>query len=369
MSKDYYKILGVNKAASEEEIKKAYRKLAHEHHPDKPHGNEQKFKEISEAYQILSDKQKRTQYDRFGRVMEGAPGQTPYGWSDFGFGGQGVHWDAGVGDEMFDFGDIFESIFSQFGGGKKRQTYTHGSDIELLDEITLEDAFHGVKKKIGIKTYVSCETCFGIGYDKSKGVITCPKCQGKGEIREQRRTFFGNLSQIRNCEECFGHGEKPNKLCEKCHGKGRIAGTREILVEIAPGVENGQVIKIKGAGETGERNGATGDLYVVIRVKSHPVFTRKKTDLYAEYDINFTDALLGKKLIFTDISGEKFTFTIPAGFNFKEKLKIPERGMPRFGSVSSALGRGDLYVAFNLKLPKNLSAKAKKLLEDLDKEF
>ena len=373
MTRDYYKILGVNRNASEEEIKKAYRRLAHQYHPDKTGGDEKKFKEINEAYQILSNKEKRTQYDRFGQVFSagGGPayggGGTP-GW-DFGFGQDGIRWDAGFGGEGFDFGDLFESIFEQFGGGRRRQTYTHGSDIEMVHEITLEEAFRGVKRKIKLKTYAVCPACNGLGYDKTKGTKSCATCQGKGEIREQKKTFFGNFSQIKNCPACYGRGEVPNKLCDACRGNGRIMDEREVLIEIAPGIEDGQVIKIKNSGEAGERGGASGDLYILIKIKPHFIFQRKKTDLFVMKDIRITDALLGKKIAQEDISGEKFYFIIPAGFDFREKLKVPGRGMPRFGALVGELGRGDLYITLNLKIPKHLSAKAKKLLEDLDKEL
>ncbi len=371
MPKDYYKILGVEKAASEEEIKKAYRKLAHQYHPDKATGNEGKFKEISEAYQILSDKKKRAQYDRFGRVQDevGAGGAgAPPGWENFGFGGNGVHWDVGFGDEMFDFGDIFESVFGQF-GGKRRQTYTHGSDLETALELSLEEAFRGVKRNIRVETYLTCAECDGLGYDKSKGVSNCLKCQGKGEIREQQRTFFGNFSQVKTCPDCYGRGQKPNKPCEVCKGKGRTLSAREIVIDIAPGVEDGQVVKIKGAGEAGERGGTSGDLYVLVKIKPHQIFERKKNDLFALKDVSIQEALLSRKIAFADVSGEKFNFTVPEGFNFKDRLKVEGRGMPRFGSLASELGRGDLYLFLNLKLPKNLSPKAKKLLEDLDREI
>lgn len=375
MAKDYYKILGVAKAASEEEIKKAYRKLAHQYHPDKTTGNETKFKEISEAYQTLSDKKKRAQYDRFGRVQ----GETSVpGWGNFsaqggpasgwGFDGNGVHWDVGLGDEMFDFGDIFESVFGQF-GGKRRQTYTHGSDLETVLELTLEEAFRGAKRNIRVETFLSCSECGGQGFDKSKGVSNCEKCQGKGEIREQRRTFFGNFSQVKTCPDCYGRGQKPNKSCEVCKAKGRILSAREILIDIASGVEDGQVVKVKGAGEAGERGGTSGDLYVLVKIKPHPVFERKKNDLFTLKDVNINEALLGRKIALIDISGEKFYFTVPEGFNFKDRLKIEGRGMPRFGSFTSELSRGDLYLLLNLKLPKNLSPKAKKLLGELEDEF
>lgn len=363
MAKDYYKVLGVNRNASEDEIKKAYRKLAHQHHPDKPSGDEKKFKEINEAYQVLSDKQKKQQYDNFGQVFEGG---MP-GWDNFG-GPQGFRWNVNPGEDMGDFSDIFESIFEQF-GGRRRTTYTRGSDMEIIYEITLEEAFRGVKKNINLKTYVNCDKCSGLGYDKIAGLSSCGTCQGRGEIREERRTFFGNFSQVKTCPTCFGRGQKPNKICETCNGKGRLLRQKDIEVFFAPGIDDGQIIKIQGVGEVGERGGAPGDLYVVVKIRSHKVFSRKKQDLFAGREISLTEALLGKKIEFTDISGEKFNFEIPAGFNLQDKFRITSRGMPRFGSVSSELGRGDLYLIINMKIPKTLSPKAKKLLEELDREL
>jgi molecular chaperone DnaJ len=376
--KDYYKILGVSRDASEEEIKKAYRKLAHQYHPDKVGGDEKKFKEINEAYQVLSDKAKRAEYDRFGRVFSGEGGSSP-GWENFaaqggsaygwGFDDGGFRWRANFGEEMGDLADIFESFFEQFGGVPRRRTYTRGSDIEIIQEITLEEAFSGLKKNVVFKTYVQCSACKGVGHDKEKGFNICNTCQGKGEIREQKRTFFGNFSQIRSCPDCYGRGQIPKSICRNCKGTGRVMGERKVEVRIAPGVEDGQVIKIAGAGEAGEGGSAPGDVYVIVRIKPHPIFTRKGKDLYMKREVTVTQALLGKEIEIKDISGEVFMVRIPPGFDFEDKLKISGRGMPRFGSLSSHLGRGDLYISFNLKLPKNLSAKAKKLLEELDDEL
>jgi len=373
MAKDYYKVLGVKPGASAEEIKKAYRRLAHQHHPDKIHGNEAKFKEINEAYQVLSNNEKRSQYDRFGQVFEGGPaygggGPMP-GWENFGFGGDGFRWNVDLGNDLGDLGEVFESIFEQFGGRPRRQTYTRGSDIELIQELTLEQAFAGLKRKIKYNTYVPCGTCGGAGYDKNKGFTVCSVCQGKGEIREQRKTFFGNFFQVKSCPDCRGRGEKPNASCKACKSTGRILGVREAAVEIAPGVEDGQVIKIAGMGEAGEQGTAAGDLYVIVKVKAHPVFERKKDDLYMSKDISITEAALGKEIEIKDIGGRNFHIQIPAGFSLKDKLRISSRGMPRFGAFGGSSSRGDLYISFNLKTPKHLSAQAKKLLEDLDKEL
>mgnify|MGYP001576664676 CR=1 FL=1 len=362
---DYYKILGVSKTATEEEIKKAYRRLAHQHHPDKQGGDEKKFKEINGAYQILSNKEKRVQYDKFGRAFSAGSGAAS-GW-DFGFGGGspggGFNWNFTGGDQV-DLNDIFEGIFEQF-GGRRRQTYAQGSDIEIIQEIYLEEAFHGLKRALNFKTHLICDGCHGLGHDKSRGFSACGMCHGRGEINVERRTFFGQFAQVKTCPECSGSGELPKAPCPKCKGKGRVAGVKEVNINIAPGVENGQIIKIQGGGESGERNGGVGDLYVVVRIKSHPVFTRKKEDLFMSKDIGLAEALLEKEIPMADIGGEKFSVKIPGGFSLQEKMRVPHRGMPRFGSSS----RGDLFVSFNLKLPKHISSKAKKLLEDLDKEI
>jgi len=366
MSNDYYKILGVERGASEEEIKKAYRKLAHKYHPDKPEGDEEKFKEINEAYQILGNKEKRSQYDRFGRVFSG--GGSPYGGEGFG----GVNWGNFGGadgfrfdEDMFDLGDILENIFVNF-GGPRRQTYTQGSDIEMMMEISLEDAFRGVKSQITFKTKIKCESCNGFGYDKKEGFSNCTRCQGRGEIKEEKKTFFGHFAQVKACPDCRGRGEVANKICSDCKGLGRISGERKVDIEISPGVESGQIIKVKGAGEAGEREAAVGDLYVTVKIKPHPVFERIKNDLFLTKEIKITDALLGNKIRLKDINGEMFNVSVPADFNFKDKFRVPGRGMPVFGFGAN---RGDLYISFALKTPKKLSDKAKKLLEELGGEL
>ncbi len=350
---DYYKILGVEKGASEDEIKKAYRQLAHKYHPDKPDGDEGKFKEVNEAYQVLGNEEKRAQYDRFGRVFaEG--GGWPSGASGFRF-----------DEDMFDLGDILENIFVNF-GGPRRQTYTQGSDIEITAQISLEEAFQGTKPEIKFKTMVACDSCSGFGYEKEAGFSNCSLCQGRGEIREEKKTFFGHFAQVKACPDCRGRGETPNKVCIDCKGLGRVSGERKVTIEISPGVEDGQIIKVKGAGETGERESANGDLYVMVKIKSHPVFERIKNDIYLTKKAKITDALLGKKINFKDINGESFGISIPGDFNFKDKFRVPGRGMPIFGFGTT---RGDLYISFALKTPKKLSKKAEKLLKELEGEL
>lgn len=360
--RDYYKILGVNREASEEEIKKAYRRLAHKYHPDKPGGDEKKFKEINEAYQVLSNKEKRSQYDRYGQVFSGGGPTSGAGFPGWDFGAGGWDFDFGGGD-FGSFSDIFESIFEQF-GGQRRQTYARGSDVEVVQEITLEEAFRGTKRKIRFVTAVSCAKCGGLGYYKEKGFTSCGTCRGKGDVREQRRTFFGNFTQVKTCPTCNGRGEIPNELCKVCGGRGRVTGAREADITIAPGVEDGQVIKVAGLGEAGERGAQAGDLYLIVKIKKHPVFERRGADLFMTKEIKITDAFLRKEIKVKDIGGDEFKVKIPVGHLFSRKLKASNRGMPRFGSNS----RGDLYIQLDLKIPETLSAKEKKLLEELDKE-
>lgn len=353
--KDYYKILGVERSASVDEIKKAYRELAHQHHPDRPGGNESKFKEISEAYQILSNKEKRAQYDRFGRVPSGTPG----------FGGGNFEFDFGFNPEdISDLSDVFEAFFEGF-GLRKRKTYRRGSDIEIAMEISLEEAFHGVRKTLSYFAAVTCERCGGIGHDKAAGVSSCSACGGQGEIKENRNTFFGSFSQVRTCPKCSGTGEIPNKLCSACSGSGRQSGQRKVEVMIKPGLDDGQVIHVREAGEAGERGSDSGDLYVLVRVKPHPVFQRRVADLYLRQDVRLAEVLLGRKIKIKHLNGETVTAEIPARFNIREKLRLPDLGMPKL----EGRGRGDLYIELNLKLPKYLSPRAKKLLEELDKEL
>jgi molecular chaperone DnaJ len=377
MPKDYYNILGVAKTASEDEIKKAYRKLAHEYHPDKASGNEAKFKEINEAYQVLSDKAKRTQYDRFGSAdpmggFRGTPSGFQYGggagtppdWEGFGFDPQNM-------GEMGDFGDLFESIFEGMGMGTRRKTYERGNDLEVREEITLEEAFRGVTKSLRINALTQCEKCKGKGAEAGVGFEKCGKCDGRGEVREQRRTFFGTFSQVAACDRCNGAGEVPKKPCSVCKGSGRIAMAREIKVEILPGIEDNQLIKIKNMGEAGKRGATAGDLYVRVRIRPHHLFARHGHDLVVTQELRVLDLLLGKRVEVPTISGKKISVEIPANFNLRDNLRISGEGMPQFGASSFAgfsAGRGDLLVNFIVKAPKKPSSKAKKLFEELEKE-
>jgi len=388
--KDYYKILGINKAASDEEVKKAFRKLAHRYHPDKG-GDEKKFKEINEAYQVLSNKEKRNQYDRFGQVFsagggpaydgEGAgfgwpfgAGQTggPYGFGEAGpfgevkfsaGGGPASAWD--FGGDFGDLGDIFDAFFEGLGVRQKRRTYERGADIQILQEISLEEAFRGIEKKIKYPVSVACEKCAGLGHDVKAGFDKCSVCAGRGEIKETRRSFFGDFVQVKTCDKCFGAGQLPKKICDFCRGSGKVKSEKNITIEIRPGISDGQIIKVQGGGEAGERGTKEGDMYIRIKIKPHPVFKRQGDDLMIKKEINLIDLLLQKKVDTPTIGGNRLAVEIPANFDLKNNLRISGEGMPKF----NGFGRGDLILELSIKTPKNLNPKVKKILEDLEGEI
>lgn len=353
--KDYYNTLGVERGASDEDIKKAYRKKAHEHHPDKAGGNEQKFKELNEAYQVLGNKEKRRMYDQYGTAEPFGAGGGPNPF-------QGGNPFGGFGD-MGDLGEMFEEFFG--GGVRQKSSAARGSTIQILEEVTLEEAFHGAKKEIAFATLVECVRCSGVGYDTEKGFATCAKCGGKGEVRESHRTFFGNFSRVHTCSECHGTGKIPNAKCSVCTGKGRVRGERRVSFNVVPGVSEGQIINVKGMGEAGERGGASGDLYVVIKIKPHPFFARVGDDLHVRREVKLVDLISRHPITTPLIEGGTMEAELPAGFNVREPFRVKGRGMPHFGSY----GRGDLVIDFEVRLPKKISAKAKKLLEELEGEL
>ncbi|MBI2011016.1 MAG: DnaJ domain-containing protein [Candidatus Colwellbacteria bacterium] len=353
--KDYYEALGVSKNASKEEIKKAYRRLAHQYHPDKSNGDDKKFKEINEAYQVLSDDQKRRQYDQFGQVFDrGVPGggaSAPWGWSvDFG----------DIGD-LGDLEEVFGAFFEGLGLGKKRRTYRRGSDLELGLELTLEEAKTGKMAEVEFATQVECAKCAGLGYKAEAGLKKCDYCDGRGEIKEAKNTFFGSFSQVVACKFCRGLGQIPNEMCAECRGEGRVKGKKKIKVEVRAGVANGQIIRVKGMGEAGERQAGTGDLYVRVRVKPHPVFERQGNDLYHRpIMVSLVDLLLGKKLKVKTLEGKEIEVAVPPGSDLNEEIRVRGQGMTK---------DSDLVIKLQAKTPKHLNSKAKKLLEDLRKEL
>jgi molecular chaperone DnaJ len=366
--KDYYEILGVPRDASEEEIKKAFRRLAHKYHPDKEGGDEKKFKEINEAYQVLSDKNKRAQYDRFGRTFGKESGfggfsSGPFGGFDFGNFGD---FDA----SQFGFDDI-EDILGSFFGGGRRKSYQkqRGNDIQVVIEITLKEAFFGTKKDISFRTFIVCPKCSGFGYDKSAGTKKCDVCRGTGEVREQRNSFFGSFVQIRECEKCFGTGQAPNKICAECGGSGRVMGTKNITIDIKPGVYSGQVIKIQNQGEAGLRGKPAGDLFVKINIAPDKNFKIDGDNLIVHKNISFSDILKGKEIEIETISGKIIKVPIPPNHDIREDIVIKGEGMNKSLGLFGKVTRGDLIVKLHLKTPKKFSHKALKLAKELADEL
>ena len=355
MAKDYYQILGVTKQASQEEIKKAYRRLAHQYHPDKG-GSEQKFKEINEAYQVLSDPEKRRQYDQFGRVFEGGGGEP--GW-DFGF-GQGF----GEGFDFSDLGDIFGEIFGFGFGGRRKKDLRKGSDIEIALEMPLEAVLKNQEKEISLYKQMVCSRCQGRGAEPGTKVKECFSCRGTGQVQQIKRTPFGAFTRYTLCPECSGEGQTPEKPCNVCKGEGRIKGEDKIKISIPAGVDTNQVIKVEGKGEAGRKGGRAGDLYVRIFVKKHPIFQRKGDDLWMSWPISFSQAALGDEIEIPVIDGKKILLKVPSGTQSGKVLRISGKGIPRF----SGWGRGHLFVKLTIKTPQRLSKEQKRLLERLKKE-
>lgn len=358
MAKDYYQILGVNKEASQDEIKKAYRRLAHQYHPDKG-GNEQKFKEVNEAYQVLSDKEKRNQYDRFGGVFEGGGFQGQPGW-DFGF-GQGFQ-DFGEGFDLSDLGDIFGEMFS-FGGGRKKD-FKRGKNIEVEMEIPLEVVLKGQEKEISLYKMITCSRCQGKGSEPGTKTNECFSCRGTGQVQQIKRTPFGSFTRRMVCPECGGEGQRPEKPCNVCEGEGRIKGEDKIKIFIPAGIDTNQVIKIEDKGEAGKRGGRPGDLYIRIFVKKHPLFKRKGDDIFLSLPVSFSQAALGGEVEVFTLEGKKILLRVPSGTESGKILRISGKGIPYF----SGFGRGDMYVELIVKTPKKLTKKQKELLEKLKEE-
>lgn len=363
MAKDYYSILGVEKGASEEEIKKAYRKLAHQHHPDKQGGDEAKFKEINEAYQVLSDKQKRAQYDQFGSTFDGSgAGGAGFGGFDFsGFSNGGFNFEG-------DLGDIFGDIFGGAGfGGSSKARKQRGEDISVDFEISMEEAFVGIDREIKLYMSVPCSKCGGTGAESGSKVEKCKNCGGTGKVQKQRKTMFGVFMQTEVCQDCQGLGEKFEKACSKCGGDGRLKEEKEIKIKIPAGIAEGQTIRISGQGGAGFRSAgghsSAGDLYVTVHIKKHSFFERKGDDVYYNLSINYSKAALGGSEDIPTLKG-KIKLKIPSGIQSGKVIKIKGAGFPHL----QGRGEGDLYVIVNVKVPENLSRAQKKIIEDLEKE-
>jgi len=352
MQKNYYEILGVEKSASKDDIKKAFRKLAHKYHPDKKDGNTEKFKEVNEAYTVLSDDKKRAEYDSYGRVFsDGAgpgAGGNPFGGFDFsGFGSN---------FEGVDLGDIF----SEFFGGKGQQP-NRGRDISVDIELQFNEAVFGVERKILLAKTGNCEVCKGSGAAAGTSLETCTTCNGRGKIHETKRSFFGSFSAVTTCNICHGKGKVPKERCNGCKGLGVRRRDEEIGVRIPAGIEDGEVIRMTGGGEA-VSGGSSGDLYVKIHVRKHPLFAKEGTNLVTHLSIKLSTALLGGDYHLQTLDGD-LTVKIPAGVSIGEILRVRGKGIPYDKNK-----RGDLMIKLSIELPSKLSKTAAKLVEELKKE-
>lgn len=362
MSKDYYNILGVNKGASKDEIKKAFYKLAHKYHPDKKDGNESKFKEVNEAYQVLSDESKRSKYDQYGSGFEnmgGFSGGQGRGFEGFDFSGASGF---GNGAADFDFGNL-NDIFSEFftGGMGGRAQARRGRDISTEIAITFSEAIFGINRKILITKTSICLTCKGSGAKEGSKMDTCKHCNGQGTIREVKRSFLGNITSTKVCEDCHGTGEVPHELCDKCKGKGVLRREEEISLVIPAGIRDGEMIRMSGMGEA-VSHGTSGDLYIKINVAPHPIFKRDGNDLVMNLNLKLSDAMLGTKYPIETLDGQ-IEVTIPEGVSINEVLRVRGKGVP-----TGKNKRGDLLIKLNIKLPNKLSRKSRELIEELKKE-
>lgn len=363
MAKDYYNILGVKKDASKDEIKKAFRKLAHQYHPDKQGGNETKFKEVNEAYSILSDDRKRNEYDTYGQTFNGAGpggfgGGQGFGGFDFsqftqgGFGGANGQ---GFGD--FDFGDIFSSVF----GGATRERSKRGRDISIDIEISFQESVFGVNRKVLLTKASTCERCHGNGGEPGTEMVSCKTCNGKGRLKEVKRTILGSIATERVCEACHGKGQTPKERCKECKGLGILKRAQEIEIKIPSGIEDGEMVRLSGAGEA-VSGGSPGDLYVKIHVKRHPVFRKEGSNIVMDLNIKLSEALLGGERVIPTLDGD-IKLSIPEQVGFGEILRVKGKGIS-----DGRNRRGDLLIKIQIELPRKLSREAKKLIEGLKSE-
>ncbi len=358
---DYYELLGVQKTASEDEIKKAFHKLAHKHHPDKG-GDEKKFKEINEAYQVLSDKQKRSQYDQYGRVFDqngAGPDMSGFNWA----------WGNGQGGENieFDVGDIFEQFFGGgFDGGRRsnKKDSKKGKDIQVDIEINLERVLKESIEKINLAKLITCQRCGGNGAEPNTNIKECFSCRGTGQVQQIKKTMFGSFTNLATCPECRGEGTIPEKPCNVCRGEGRIKGQEIIDIQIPAGIDTNQVIKIEGKGEAGKKGAKSGNLFVRIFIKQHPVFERKVDDLFCQTEINFSQAVLGDEIEMKTLEGTNILLQVPAGTESGKILRISGKGIPHFNGY----GKGNLYIELKVKTPKKLSRNQKELFDKLRQE-
>lgn len=365
MAKDYYQILGVAKTASADEIKTAFRKLAHQHHPDKAHGDEAKFKEINEAYQVLGDQEKRAKYDRFGEAafqgggsgFGGAGNMGGFDFSQFYQGNQSGGFNANFGDLGEMFGDLFGFGHSQ----SSQRNNQRGRDLEIGLKIEFLTAIFGGEETINLEKQTSCSHCQGSGSKPGSQTKTCPDCQGRGMVDQIQRTMLGNIRTQTACPKCQGQGKIIDQPCQKCHGQGRYIDKQPLVIKIPAGVSNGQTIKFSGQGEAGLRGAQNGDLYINLTVKPHPQLKRDGHHIHSIVGLTFRQAALGDKVKIETVDGPA-TLKIPAGTQSGQTIILRGKGVPKLHGY----GRGDHLVEAKVLTPTSLTKEQKRALELLD---
>ena len=357
--RDYYDVLGVDKSVGDDELKKAYRKAAKKYHPDLHPGDaeaEKNFKEVNEAYEVLSDKEKRARYDQFGHA-----GVDP----NFGAGGGGYGGGFGGFGDFGDLGDIFGSFFGGgFGGGNRRSNPNaprRGNDTSTVVNISFEEAAKGCKKTVKVTKIDNCTDCGGSGCEKGSEAKTCPVCHGSGQVASVQHTPFGQIQTQQVCNNCHGRGKIIDKPCRTCAGKGRIRHTVETKVDIPAGIDDGQVINLRGGGDAGVNGGPSGDLRINVGVRPHPIFERDGYDVFCEIPITFTQAALGAEIVVPTLDG-KVKFTIHEGTQPGDEFKLKGKGIQRLNYA----GKGDQYVKITVEVPRDLSKSQKEKLKEFD---
>lgn len=366
MAKDYYQILGIDKNASSEEIKKAFKKLALQYHPDRPGGNEAKFKEINEAYQVLGDPEKRKRYDQFGADFEQQGGFGGATWEDFMRAARGQ-----AGGFQFDFGgqdlgDLFGDFFGlgSTSARRGRASARRGQDIQVDIELDFKEAAFGVEKEISLRKQSACDVCGGTGAEPGSKLETCHTCKGQGQVVQTQRTFLGAMQTVSTCPTCQGRGQQASKKCKHCGGDGVLAKTSTLRVKIPAGIDEGQSIRLSNQGEAAPHAGASGDLYVRIHIRPGRIFEREGSDVYTNAEISFPQAVLGDTIAVETLEGI-VKVVVPEGTESGQLIRLRGKGIPHLGSS----GRGDHYVRIKIKVPKKVSRSVRKLLEDLRREL
>ncbi len=359
--KDLYAVLGVERSASKEDIKKAYRRLSKEHHPDRHKGDkaaEQKFKEVNEAYEVLSDEKKRAMYDPFGTT--GGPGSGGANGAGGGAGPfGGFNFSGFRPEDLGGFGDLFESFFGGGGGAKRGRREQRGRDLQVEIEVAFADVVRGVDRALTLERQRPCKKCGGSGAEEGTKQVTCRECGGTGEITHTTQSFFGTFRQASVCETCRGSGKTHEHPCKNCGGDGRVRSREPLTIHIPAGMQDGQTLRVRGEGEAGVRGGAGGDLYVTVRIRPDPAFERDGDDIRSAVSIAVTEALLGTEIVVATVHGS-VTLSVPAGTQPGQVFRLKGKGMP----ILNTSRLGDQYVTVNVEIPTRLSRAEQKLIEE-----